>query len=376
MKIAAEWLDHAEMQTLCKALTGAGFQALFVGGCVRNAILGVSVADIDLATDARPDAVVRVAQGLGFRVVPTGIDHGTVTVLAGDRAVEVTTFRRDVSTDGRRATVAFADDVVEDARRRDLTMNALYARADGTVVDPLGGLPDILARRVRFVGDAGARIAEDYLRILRFFRFHAWYADAALGMDAEGLAACAAGVDGLDHLSRERVTDELRKLLGAVDPAPVLAAMQSSGVLGRVLPGADARFAAVLVHVERVPARWQRRLAVLGGDCSGLRLSNAEARDVQAVVDGVGSMQTIAAIAWLHGADVAGDVALARAAMFGVTPAPDWQAQVARGVLAKFPVASGDLAPLEGPELGRKLKELQVKWLHSDLMLSKDDLTR
>jgi poly(A) polymerase len=376
MKIAADWLRHAETQALCKALTNAGFQALFVGGCVRNAILGVAVADIDLATDAWPDVVMRIAQAAGFRVVPTGIDHGTVTVLAGDQSVEVTTFRTDVSTDGRRATVAFANNVVEDARRRDLTMNALYAQADGVVVDPLGGLPDILARRVRFVGDAAARIAEDYLRILRFFRFHAWYADPAGGIDAEGLAACAAGVDGLDQLSRERVGAEMRKLLCAADPAPVLAAMQASGVLTRVLPGADTRFVAVLVHVESVPPRWQRRLAVIGRDCSGLRLSNAEARDVQAVVDGIGSTQTIAALAWLHGADVAGDVALARAAVFGVMPAPDWQAQVARGISAKFPLASGDLAPLEGPELGRKLKELQAKWLQSDLMQSKDDLTR
>jgi poly(A) polymerase len=376
MKIAAEWLAHTETRRLCAALEAGGFQALFVGGCVRNAILGVAVADIDLATDARPDAVMRVAQGLGFGVVPTGIAHGTVTVLAGDRSVEVTTFRRDVSTDGRRATVAFADDVREDARRRDLTMNALYATADGTVVDPLGGLPDILARRVRFVGDAGARIAEDYLRILRFFRFHAWYADPVGGMDAEGLAACAAGVDGLDQLSRERVTDEMRKLLAARDPAPALAAMQASGVLARVLPGADAKGMAVLVHVEGdLAPHWLRRLAVMGGDVAGLRLSRAESRDLRAVVEGIGSGQTIAAIAWLHGADVAGDVALARAVVFEV-PVPDWQAQVARGIAAKFPISSSELAPLEGPALGKRMKELQTKWLQSDLTLGRDDLMR
>jgi poly(A) polymerase len=377
MKIAADWLAHAKTQALCGALTGAGHQALFVGGCVRNAILGAPVADIDLATDARPDAVIKIAEGLGFRVVPTGIDHGTVTVLAGDRPVEVTTFRRDVSTDGRRATVAFADDVEEDAKRRDLTMNALYAAADGTVVDPLGGLQDILARRVRFVGDAAARIAEDYLRILRFFRFHAWYGDPMLGLDAEGLAACAAGVEGLDQLSRERVTDETRKLLSAPDPAPVLAAMQATGVLARVLPGADTRSMAVLVHVEGdILPRWQRRLAVLGGQVDGLRLSRNEAKDLQATADGIGSAQTIAAIAWQHGADVAGDVALARAAVFETMPEPDWQAEIARGLVAEFPISSADLAPLAGPALGRKLKELRAIWLQSDLTMGKDDLTR
>ena len=376
MKIAADWLGHAETQALCAALTDAGYQALFVGGCVRNAILGMAVADIDLATDARPEVVIRIAQETGFRVMPTGIDHGTVTVLAGDRSIEVTTFRRDVSTDGRHATVAFADDVAEDARRRDLTMNALYARADGAVVDPLGGLPDVLTRRVRFVGDASARIAEDYLRILRFFRFYSWFADPAGGIDADGLAACAAGVEGLDRLSRERVTDEMRKLLAAPDPAPALAAMQAAGVLGRILPGADAKAVAVLAHLEDGTARWQRRLAVLGGDRAGLRLSKADARDVQLAAQALGTTDTLAALAWLHGADVATDAALGRAAMFEAPVTPDWQADVARGIAATFPISSADLTPLQGPALGKRLKELQAKWLQSDLRLGKEDLLR
>lgn len=377
MKIAADWLDHRETQTLCVALSAAGFQALFVGGCVRNVILGLPVADIDLATDARPDAVMRLAQNAGFRVVPTGLAHGTVTVMAGDRAIEVTTFRRDVSTDGRHATVVFADDVAEDARRRDLTMNALYAGPDGTVVDPLGGLPDVLGRRVRFVGEPEARIAEDHLRILRFFRFHAWYADPAAGIDAEALSACAAGAGGLDILSRERVTDELRKLLSAKDPGPAVAAMQMVGVLSRVLPGADARMLTVLVHIENdEQPRWQRRLAVLGGEMGRLRLSRADMRDVRAVRDVIATPLTSAAVAWLYGANVASDVVLARAAALGSMPPAEWKAEVMRGVGAKFPVSSAELAPLHGPALGQKLKELQATWLQSDLCLTRGDLTR
>ncbi|MBL9056165.1 MAG: CCA tRNA nucleotidyltransferase, partial [Rhodobacteraceae bacterium] len=167
MKVSGDWLQAEPTQALCAALEAAGFQALFVGGCVRNTLLGVEVGDIDIASDATPETVSDIAVRAGFRVVPTGIEHGTVTVIAGGIAHEVTTFRRDVETDGRRATVAFSSDVAEDAARRDFTMNALYARADGSVIDPLGGLPDLLARHVRFVGEPEARIREDYLRILR-----------------------------------------------------------------------------------------------------------------------------------------------------------------------------------------------------------------
>ncbi len=176
---------------------------------------------MDIATDARPEKVTALIEAAGYKVVPTGIAHGTVTVVADHHPYEVTTFRRDLETDGRRARVAFADDVAEDARRRDFTMNALYADAEGTVVDPLGGLGDLERRCVRFVGEAEARIREDYLRILRFFRFHAWYGDPAEGLDPEGLAACAGLADGLERLSRERVGHETLRLLAAADPAPV-----------------------------------------------------------------------------------------------------------------------------------------------------------
>ena len=265
-RITGDWLDHPGTQALCAAMETAGHRALLVGGCVRNALLGVEVADVDLATDATPQTVSTIAEAAGFRPVPTGIDHGTVTVIAGGKPHEITTFRRDVETDGRRAVVAYSTDIQEDAQRRDFTMNALYADRHGTLIDPLGGLPDLLARRVRFVGDPETRIREDYLRILRFFRFHAAYGDPDGGIDPEGLAACAALADGLDGISRERIHAELRKLLAARDPAPAVAAMSQAGVLARVLPGADPRALAPLVHLDAAqPPRWLRRLAVLGG---------------------------------------------------------------------------------------------------------------
>lgn len=378
MKVSGEWIRHPGTQALCGLLEAAGYRALFVGGCVRNDLLGLAVADIDIATDATPEIVSDIAENAGFRVIPTGIDHGTVTVVAMGLAHEVTTFRRDVETDGRRAVVAFSEDILADAARRDFTMNALYADRRGLIVDPLGGLPDLIARVVRFVGDPTARLREDYLRSLRFFRFSAHYGDPEKGMDAEGLAACAAHLDGLDGLSKERVGAEMRKLLSARDPAPAVAAMAAAGVLGRLLPGAEPRALAPLVHLEGdLPIRWQRRLAVLGGvdpePC--LRLSRAENTELGYIRDELGALTPPAVLAWRLGVDVAGDVVLGRAASLGMAPPSGWQADILRGEKAQFPVTAADLMPqVTGPALGVALRALEQRWCDSDLMLTKDQL--
>jgi poly(A) polymerase len=378
VKVSGDWLTKTGTQSLLATLTAAGHQALFVGGCVRNALMTMAVVDVDIATDARPETVTHLAQEAGFRVAPTGIDHGTVTVIALGIAHEVTTFRRDVATDGRHATVAYATDIAQDAARRDLTMNALYARADGTVIDPLGGLSDVLAHRVRFVGDANQRIIEDYLRILRFFRFHACYGDPAGGLDADGLAACAAHADKIDTLSRERIGAEMRKLLCAPDPGPAVAAMAQSGVLARILPGADARMLPVLVHFEGdEPIRWLRRLAILGGPdaTETLRLSRAEQTRLSHIRAALDGADRIAPLAYHYGAGVARDVALLRAAMFEQPPAPNWQADATRGAQAKLPVTAADLMPaLQGAALGARLKEIEARWLASDLTLTRAEL--
>ena len=376
--VTGDWLTAPGTQAVMGMLTGAGHRALAVGGCVRNALLGAPVADIDIATDARPERLIELAEAAGLRSVPTGIEHGTVTVIAHGAPHEVTTFRRDVETDGRRAVVAFADGVEEDAARRDFTMNALYAEADGTVVDPLGGLPDLLARRLRFVGKPMDRVREDYLRILRFFRFHAWYADPGGGVDADALDACARGAEGIGGLSAERIGAEMRKLLAAPDPAPAVAAMAASGVLMRVLPGADPAILAPLVHLEEGSApSWLRRAAALGGEGArqGWRLSNAEARDLDlrrsALADGTSLDET----AWRHGADVATDVALIRAA---ATPEP-LDAAVSSRILkaagARFPLSAADLMPtLSGPSLGAALKRAEADWIASGFALDREAL--
>ena len=377
MKISGEWLDRPGTQALLAALEGAGHKALFVGGCVRNALLAQPVVDVDIATDAPPETVSNIAENAGFRVVPTGVAHGTVTVIADGQPHEVTTFRRDVETFGRHATVAFSDRIEDDATRRDFTMNALYADRQGTVLDPLGGLPDLRARRVRFVGDAETRIREDYLRILRFFRFHSWYGDAEGGLDADGLAACATLSAGLETISRERIGAETRKLLAAADPAPAVAAMAQAGILARILPGADPRALALLVHLELdADPDWLRRLAALGGEdvADRLRLSRAEARDLAALREAIGSTDTPAALGWRLGLHRGLDAVLLRACVLEHPIGPLDMEEVGRGAAADFPVAAADLAPLAGPALGARLKALQRRWLASNLRATKDDL--
>lgn len=378
MKVAGDWLDHPGTQALMQALESAGHKALFVGGCVRNALLNEPVSDVDISTDATPETVSEVAEKAGFKPIPTGIDHGTVTIVAQGKPHEVTTFRRDVETDGRRAVVAFSTDIQEDAQRRDFTMNALYADRHGTLIDPLHGLPDLQARRVRFVGDPETRIREDYLRILRFFRFHAAYGDPEGGIDPEGLAACAAFSVGLQAISKERITAELRKLLTARDPSPAVAAMAQTGVLAQILPGADPRALAPLVHLDDAePPRWLRRLSVLGGDTDHLRISKHEARDLAALRAALGSLDTPAALGWHLGKELATDAILARAAVFETPPPPDCTAEIQRGAQSRFPVTAADLMPaLQGEALGARLKSLEAQWIASDLTATRETLLK
>ena len=375
MKLDGDWLRAAPLQAVLGLLTEAGHQALLVGGCVRNAALGEDLSDIDIATDARPERVMDLAAQAGLKAIPTGIDHGTVTVVADGRAHEITTFRRDVETHGRHATVAFSDDIHEDAARRDFTMNALYAQADGTVLDPLGqGLADLSARHLRFVGDPDARIQEDYLRILRFFRFTAWY---GRDLDPDGYAACAANLDGLAGLSRERVGAEMLKLLGAPDPAPAVAAMAQAGILQAVLPGADARGLAPLIHLEARPADALRRLAVLGGTdvAERLRLSKAQSKRLERLHEAALSPERPEVLGYRLGAEDGADACLLHHALMGQEMPEGWQDRIGFGARQVFPVQAADLMPeFTGGALGEKLRALEARWVASGFTLSRSEL--
>lgn len=228
------WFKDPALQRILTLLNANGGEARVAGGAVRNSLMGMPAGDVDIATTLVPTEVIARAKAAGVKAVPTGIDHGTVTLIADRTPFEVTTLRRDVETDGRRAQVAFGMNWQDDAERRDLTINALYATADGTVIDLVGGLADIETRTVRFIGDADQRIAEDHLRILRFFRFFAFYGSGR--PDADGLRACARAKGKLSALSAERVWSETKKLLTAPDPFRALLWMRQSGVLAEILP--------------------------------------------------------------------------------------------------------------------------------------------
>lgn len=375
MRIEQDWIREKATQDVCRALTAEGAQVLFVGGCVRNALMGEPVSDMDIATDAHPETVLALATKAGIKAIPTGIDHGTVTLVMHGIPYEITTFRKDVETDGRRAVVAFADNIADDAARRDFTMNAIYARPDGTVVDPLKGLPDLHARRLRFIGDAEQRIREDYLRTLRYFRFHACYGNQAEGFDPEALAAIAATLDGLDTLSRERVGAEFVKLLSAPDPAPAVATMRQIGVLSHVLPGADDRALGPLVYLEgSTKPDATRRLAALGGAHlqKALRLSKSATTRVAQLREETGSSTSAAELAYRQGAAFAHDVVLLRSAVLEMPLAPDYESEISGAAASVFPLTAKDLMPTyRGPALGKRLRKMEKTWISSGFTLSR-----
>ncbi|KPF75608.1 polynucleotide adenylyltransferase [alpha proteobacterium AAP81b] len=363
------WTATPAGRALLGALGTADADTRLVGGAVRDALLGHPVKDIDLATRFPPAEVVRRLEAAGLKAVPTGIAHGTVTAVGAGLVAEVTTLRRDVATDGRHAEVAFTDDWQADASRRDFTINALYATLpQGAISDFFGGCDDLAARRVRFIGDPLQRIAEDHLRILRFFRFSARFAGT---LDAEGLAACSARANDLMALSRERIAQELRGLLGVADPLPVLAEMLARGIWRPVLPEFAAAGLDVLARTIAAEAAtgvapdWRRRLAALlpadraiADDVTArLRLSNADrTRVALAVRPWAGDLW---ATAWAEGAEAAID----RLLIAGMTA--DVPALVA-WARPKLPASGRDIIArgiAAGPAVAAALGRFERAWV-------------
>ncbi len=295
-RVSGDWLQSPALAKVFAALADGGAEARVVGGAVRNALIHRPVKEIDIATTARPEEVMRLAERAGLAAHPTGIDHGTITVVAGKQPFEVTTLRRDVETDGRHAVVTFTTSWEEDASRRDFTINALYCKLDGTLYDYASGIDDLRKRRVRFIGDAHARIREDYLRVLRFFRFSAEYGNGQL--DATGLAAAIALKDGLALLSAERVRAEIMKLFAAPGAVDVVNAMHKAGILQLVIrtrlePDRFARLAAIEGMLGEPPDALTRLAALAVNNpedatflANELRLSNAEAARIAAASAG------------------------------------------------------------------------------------------
>ncbi|MDT2073037.1 MAG: CCA tRNA nucleotidyltransferase [Planktomarina sp.] len=378
MKIDTAVLDQVKLAPIFSGFERAGFKLFYVGGCVRNVVMAANATDIDLATDATTLQMCEIAAALDVRVIPTGEAHGTLTFQLGKQGYEITTFRQDIRTDGRHATVAFGTSIEVDAARRDFTMNALYADVMGNLIDPLGGLEDAKSHRIRFIGDAGNRIAEDYLRILRFFRFWAWYGDPDQGINPEGLAASAELQSGLDMISKERIGSELLKMLSAPNPAPALSAMAATGILARILPGATARDLALLVEAEQgLTPDGLRRLALLGGEApqAHLRLSNAAAKHVEQLRYYGQNSELALAHGFALGDEHGWSSWLLRSVWLENMPAPEDRQAVSVGALATCPVKAEDLKGLfEGPALGVALRQAQEAWLASHMQFEKFEL--
>ena len=380
MRIRGSWITAPSAQQAINLLANAGHETYFVGGCVRNDLLGYEVKDIDIASASPPKATASLAKNAGISWVPTGIKHGTITLIVEGQSFEITTFRKDVATDGRHAEVTFSSDLKEDARRRDFTMNALYATADGTVIDPLDGLEDLQARRLRFINDADQRIKEDYLRILRFFRFSAWYGNMHEGFDEEALAAIAKNLDGLERLSKERITAEMIKLMAAPDPSLSIAAMRASGVLQKILVGADDRLLSLFVHLEienGLPSDPIGRLAVLGAQDvqHQLRLSNKQTKTYETLRASMSNTMPPHELGYRYSEHIALISIALRAALFEKSiNKPDLDS-AKRGQFAQFPLSGQDLKDcFQGAELGRALKDCETHWIASEFRLSKEDL--
>jgi poly(A) polymerase len=377
------WMTAAETRAVMAALG----EARFVGGAVRNALLGRKVEDVDIATPLAPAEVSRRLEAAGLKAVPTGIEHGTITAVAGGKPFEVTTLRHDVETDGRHAVVAFTADWAEDARRRDFTMNALYADAEGEVFDYVGGVADLTAGRVRFVGDATTRIREDYLRILRLFRFHAWY--GAGDMDADGLQAAAREKASLKTLSGERLQKEMLRLIEAPSPVAVLRTMSAAGILGELLGGETRlprleRLAQIDADNFFAPDAVLRLAALLGAAdaqrvAAAWRLSNAHAERLEAALD-----RATGIVPYLSPREVRKLLYRLGAARFrdqvflGWAEDPkdshtvQWRALLAMAESwrrPQFPVSGRDVMQAgvpEGPLVGRVLGEVEQWWIDSD----------
>lgn len=387
-------IAEPELARLLAALNGAGQECRVVGGAVRNAILGLTVRDIDCATTAVPAETIRRAAAAGFRTIPTGIDHGTVTVMVEGHSFEVTTLREDVETDGRHALVRFGTDFAADARRRDFTVNALTLDAAGRLHDDIGGLVDLAARRIRFIGDADRRIREDYLRILRFFRFHGEYGEGPL--DRDGRDASARGLAGLDRLSRERVRAEMVKLVVSRGAGAVLLAMQDTGVLGRILGGnaEHGRFGRVSTVAQAAPLRLAALAAMVPDDVARLRerlkLSNGETALMKGfaglAVELKGSCRVVTraalrAIVYRHGIAVAQAVFAALDGEPGIALDPEALQEMNRlasgAQLPPLPFDGRtmlDLGIAPGPAMGEAIRRAERAWLEAGLPSDEADI--
>ncbi len=389
------WLRETALQQLFAATKAAGGEARVVGGAVRDWFLGIEGGDIDLASTLTPEKTMEIAAQQNWKTIPTGIDHGTVTLVLPNRVVEVTTLRRDVATDGRHATVAYTDNWQEDAARRDFTLNALFMDAEGNITDFFGGQADLERRLIRFIGEAATRITEDGLRMLRFFRFLASHGKPPA--DAEALSAITAKKEMIAQLSGERIANEMRKLLAVENPAYVLRLMQETGaaalVFGREITHANLiRLHLLEAQADYQTSVWARVLALLANPgwsavewvANRWKLSRHEAQQLKLLsglpaFDAAAPKHVHTRLLRLHGAPAYLDWLLVQAALKPGMHVADYVALAKEFAAPVFPVSASDLLArgmVEGKALGDRLAALEQRWEESDYTLTKEALLR
>lgn len=375
-----KWLRNPSAQKLSKLYKSFGYQVLFVGGCVRNTILKMPVTDIDLATDAQPEEIIKIAKENNIRFVPTGLAHGTITLMIDNKNYQITTFRTDFDHDGRYAKVEFTESLLLDASRRDLTINALYCNHVGEVIDPLNGLDDIKKQKIKFIGNPNERIKEDNLRILRFFRFQAIYGNKNLEIDSIALEACHNHKSKLAALSKERITSELRKILSAPNPLEVIIKMNETGVLNELFQNVSIDSLEAYLKTEekfKININWLGRLLSLQvtQEEESLKLTRCEFKFLKQTKSAIENQIHVLEFSYYNGVENGKIYSILQNFRHNIILSKNLLNQINSLATKKFPITAKDLMPeIRGKKLGEALRSLEDRWIKSNFTLSKKDL--
>lgn len=375
-----KWLRNPSAQKLSKLYKNFGYQVLFVGGCVRNTILKKPVTDIDLATDAQPEEIIKIAKENNIRFVPTGLVHGTITLIIDNTHYQITTFRTDFDHDGRYAKVEFTESLLLDASRRDLTINALYCNHVGEVIDPLNGLDDIKKQKIKFIGNPNERIKEDNLRILRFFRFQAIYGNKNLEIDSIALEACHNHKSKLAALSKERITSELRKILSAPNPLEVIIKMNETGVLNELFQKVSIDSLGAYLKTEekfKININWLGRLLSLQvtQEEERLKLTRCEFKFLKQTKSAIENQIHVLEFSYYNGVENGKIYAILQNFRHNIILSKNLLNQINSLATKKFPITAKDLMPeINGKKLGEALRSLEDRWIKSNFTLSKKEL--
>ena len=375
-----KWLRNPSAQKLSKLYKSFGYQVLFVGGCVRNTILKMPVTDIDLATDAQPEEIIKIAKENNIRFVPTGLAHGTITLIIDNKNYQITTFRTDFDHDGRYAKVEFTESLLLDASRRDLTINALYCNHVGEVIDPLNGLDDIKKQKIKFIGNPNERIKEDNLRILRFFRFQAIYGNKNFEIDSIALEACHNHKSKLAALSKERITSELRKILSAPNPLEVIIKMNETGVLNELFQKVSIDSLEAYLKTEekfKININWLGRLLSLQvtQEEESLKLTRCEFKFLKQTKSAIENQIHVLEFSYYNGVENGKIYSILQNFRHNIILSKNLLNQINSLATKKFPITAKDLMPeIRGKKLGEALRSLEDRWIKSNFTLSKKEL--